>query len=96
MADKRAFDTNKYPAKYVCTMGTPYYYEKVFEYRGREYSVEYSSSFSSFASVPASVQHKQKQKEIDDLLDNPKTNTVKTYDNSAEKAIDDFLAWCNQ
>ena len=56
---------NKYPAKYICTMGTPYYYEKIFEYRGVEYTVQYSSGYTAFRSESAKKQHERNQKRID-------------------------------
>ena len=53
-------------------MGTPYYWESEFEYRGQTYTVTYSSGFSAFKQTPAYIQHREAQARIDEMLDNPK------------------------
>ena len=62
----------QHKAKKVCTMGTPYYWESEFEYRGQTYTVTYSSGFSAIKQTPAYIQHREAQKRIDEMLDNPK------------------------
>ena len=78
----------QYKAKKVCTMGTPYYWESEFEYRGYHYTVTYSSGFSAFKQTPAYIQHREAQARIDEILDNPKSPTVSSLEN---KAIDEIL-----
>ena len=56
-------------ANKVFTMGTPYYWESEFEYRGQYYTVTYSSGFSSFKQTPAYIQHREAQARIDEKLD---------------------------
>ena len=65
-------DMKQYKAKKVCTMGTPYYWESEFEYRGQHYTVTYSSGFSAFKQTQAYIQHREAQARIDKMLDNPK------------------------
>lgn len=62
----------QYKAKKVCTMGTLYYWESEFEYRGQHYTVTYSSGFNTFKQTPAYIQHREAQERIDKMLDNPK------------------------
>ena len=85
-------------AKKVCTMGTPYYWESEFEYRGQYYTVTYSSGFSSFKQTPAYIQHREAQARIDKMLDNPKpVNTkpvsdIKPFDEQLDE-IWGMLGW---
>ena len=84
-------------AKKVCTMGTPYYWESEFEYRGQYYTVTYSSGFSAFKQAPAYIQHREAQARIDEMLDNPKPIVkpmaeVKTSENQLDE-IWEMLGW---
>lgn len=85
-------------AKKICTMGTPYYWESDFEYRGQTYTVTYSSSFSAFKQTPAYIQHREAQARIDEMLDNPESvsEPVSESDQSFEEQLDEIwemLAW---
>ena len=62
-------------AKYLYSMGNKYYHSSFFEYRGKEYEVEYSSSYTTFQKS-AKQQHIENQKRIDELLDNPKGEEI--------------------
>ena len=84
-------------AKKVSTMGTPYYWESEFEYRGQYYTVTYSSGFSTFKQTPAYIQHREAQARIDEMLDNPKPIVkqmaeVKTFENQLDE-IWKMLGW---
>ena len=84
----------KYKAKKVCTMGTAYYWESEFEYRGECYTVTYSSGFTTFKQTPAYIQHREAQKRIDEMIDNPKS--VSEINPSFEKQLDEIweiLGW---
>lgn len=65
-------------AKYLYSMGNKFYHISVFEYRGKEYEVEYSSGYTTFAKKSAKDQHLEAQRRIDDLLDNPVKEEVET------------------
>lgn len=81
-------------AKKICTMGTPYYWESEFEYRGHHYTVTYSSGFSAIKQTPAYIQHREAQARIDEMLDNPKP--VSEIKQSFEEQIDEIwemLGW---
>ena len=84
-------------AKKVSTMGTPYYWESEFEYRGHHYTVTYSSGFSAIKQTPAYIQHREAQARIDEMLDNPKPIVkqmaeVKTFENQLDE-IWKMLGW---
>ena len=84
-------------AKRVCTMGTPYYWESEFEYRGQTYTVTYSSGFSAFKQTPAYIQHREAQARIDEMLDNSKTvsepvSEIKSFDEQIDE-IWEMLGW---
>lgn len=84
-------------AKKLCTMGTPYYWESDFEYRGQVYTVTYSSSFSSFKQIPAFMQHREAQARIDAMLDNSKTVSepvaeIKSFDEQLDE-VWEMLGW---
>lgn len=84
-------------AKKVCTMGTPYYWESEFEYRGQKYTVTYSSGFSAFKQTPAYIQHREAQARIDEMLDNPKPvleteSEIKPFDEQLDE-IWEMLGW---
>ena len=85
-------------AKKICTMGTPYYWESDFEYRGQSYTVTYSSSFSAFKQIPAYIQHREAQARIDEMLDNPEpvSEPVSEIKQSFEEELDEIwemLGW---
>lgn len=48
-----------------------YFTQIVYEYRGCTYEVEYANG-NQVCCTPAWVQHRDKQAEIDEILDNPK------------------------
>lgn len=78
-------------------MGTPYYWESEFEYRGQTYTVTYSSSFSAFKQTPAYIQHKDAQRRIDEMLDNPKpvldnASEIKSFEEQLDE-IWEMLEW---
>ena len=84
----------QYKSKKVCTMGTAYYWESEFEYRGQYYTVTYSSGFSTFKQTPAYIQHREAQARIDKMIDNPKP--VSEIKPSFEKQLDEvweMLGW---
>lgn len=72
----------EYKAKKICTMGNAFYWESIFEYRGHEYTVKYSSGYTTIKQIPAIIQHKQAQARIDDLIENPPQQGIKkgTFD----------------
>ena len=81
-------------AKKIHTMGTPYYWESEFEYRGQTYTVTYSNSFSALKQTPAYIQHREAQERIDEMIDNPKS--VSEINPSFEKQLDEIweiLGW---
>ena len=84
-------------AKKICTMGTPYYWESDFEYRGQTYTVTYSSGFSAFKQTPAYIQHREAQARIDEMLDNPEpVQSVSEIKQSFEEQLDEIwemLGW---
>ena len=85
-------------AKKICTMGTPYYWESDFEYRGQTYTVTYSSGFSAFKQTPAYIQHREAQARIDEMLDNPEpvSEPVSEIKQSFEEQLDEIwevLGW---
>lgn len=87
----------QYKAKKVCTMGTPYYWESEFEYRGETYTVTYSSGFSAFKQTPAYIQHREAQARIDEMLDNLKpvlepVLELKSFDEQLDE-IWEMLGW---
>ena len=87
----------QYKAKKVCTMGTPYYWESEFEYRGEAYTVTYSSGFSAFKQTPAYIQHREAQARIDEMIDNSKTVSepvleLKSFDEQLDE-IWEMLGW---
>ena len=87
----------QYKAKKVYTMGTPYYWESEFEYRGQTYTVTYSSSFSAFKQTPAYIQHREAQARIDEMLDNSKTvsetvSEIKSFNKQLDE-IWEMLGW---
>ena len=85
----------KYKAKRLCTMGTQYYWESEFEYRGHHYTVTYSNSFSAFNQTPAHIQHREAQARIDEMLDNPKQEPplkTKAFDEQLDE-IWEMLGW---
>ena len=78
-------------------MGTSYYWESEFEYRGQTYTVTYSSGFSAFKQTPAYIQHREAQARIDKMLDNPKPIVkpmaeVKPFENQLDE-IWEMLGW---
>ena len=84
-------------AKRVYTMGTPYYWESEFEYRGQTYTVTYSSGFSAFKQIPAYIQHREAQARIDKMLDNPKpvlepVSEIKPFNEQLDE-IWEVLGW---
>ena len=88
---------NQPKAKKVCTMGTPYYWENEFEYRGQTYTVSYSSGYSAFKQVPAYIQHKEAQARIDEILDNTSLvseplSELKSFDEQLDE-IWEMLGW---
>ena len=84
-------------AKKVSTIGTPYYWESEFEYRGQYYTVTYSSGFSTFKQTPAYIQHREAQARIDEMLDNPKPIVKPMAEvNTSENQLDEIwkmLGW---
>ena len=87
----------QYKAKRVYTMGTPYYWESEFEYRGEYYTVTYSSGFTTFKQTPAYIQHREAQARIDEMLDNPKpvsepVSEIKPFDEQLDE-IWEMLGW---
>ena len=84
-------------AKKICTMGTPYYWESDFEYRGQTYTVTYSSGFSAFKQTPAYIQHREAQARIDKMLDNPDiVKSVSEIKQPFEEQLDEIwemLGW---
>ena len=84
-------------AKKLCTMGTPYYWESEFEYRGHHYTVTYSSGFSAIKQPPAYIQHREAQARIDAMLDNPRSvseqvSEIKSFEEQLDE-IWDMLGW---
>lgn len=70
------------------------YYDKwsntvVYEYRGREYEVEYSNSYQ-YCCTPAWVQHKDAQEKIDEALDHPKPEVEHTGP-TVQEALNEFF-----
>lgn len=57
-------------AKKIETYRDKYFSTVVYEYRGRRYEVEYANAWTCCV-TPAWVQHRDKQAEIDNILDNP-------------------------
>ena len=87
----------QYKSKKVCTMGTAYYWESEFEYRGQTYTVTYSSGFSAFKQTPAYIQHREAQARIDEMLDHSKTvsdpvTDIKSFDEQLDE-IWEMLGW---
>ena len=86
-----------FKAKKLYTMGSPYYWESEFEYRGHCYTVTYSSGFSAFKQTPAYIQHKEAQARIDKIVDNPIPKTeVKTETKPFDEQLDEIwemLVW---
>ena len=84
-------------AKKICTMGTPYYWESDFEYRGQTYTVTYSSGFSAFKQTPAYIQHREAQARIDEMLDKPEpVQSVSDIKQSFKEQLDEIwemLGW---
>ena len=83
-------------AKKVSTMGTPYYWESEFEYRGQYYTVTYSSGFSALKQTPAYIQHREAQARIDEMLDNPKPVSESVSEMSFDEQLDEIwemLGW---
>ena len=79
-------------------MGTSYYWESEFEYRGQTYTVTYSSGFSAFKQNPAYIQHREAQARIDEMIDNQKTvsepiTDVKQSFNEQMDEIWEILGW---
>ena len=58
-------------AKKVETFYGKYCNTVIYEYRGSTYEVEYANDVS-YCCTPASIQHRDAQKKIDNELDNPK------------------------
>lgn len=78
-------------------MGTSYYWESEFKYRGQTYTVTYSSGFSAFKQTPAYIQHREAQARIDEMLDNPKPIVkpmaeVEPFENQLDE-IWEMLGW---
>ena len=78
-------------------MGTPYYWESEFEYRGHHYTVTYSSGFSAIKQPPAYIQHREAQARIDAMLDNPRSvseqvSEIKSFEEQLDE-IWDMLGW---
>lgn len=90
-------------AKYIGSTKTEKnYLEMMFEYRGHTYLItrplswtNCSSDYTVGKANSEKKQHEENQKLIDNLIDNP-NKEVKPYNNEAEKAIEDFLNWCEQ
>lgn len=83
-------------AKKIHTMGTPYYWESEFEYRGQTYTVTYSSGFSALKQTPAYIQHREAQARIDEMLDNPKPVSESVSEMSFDEQLDEIwemLGW---
>ncbi len=83
-------------AKKIHTMGTPYYWESEFEYRGQTYTVTYSSGFSALKQTPAYIQHREAQARIDEILDNPKPVSESVSEMSFDEQLDEIwemLGW---
>lgn len=88
----------QYKAKKTYTMGSTYYWESEFEYRGHHYTVTYSSGFSAFKQKPAYIQHREAQANIDALIENKYEAEEKKavrYEDTADYAIDMFLEYVN-
>lgn len=79
-------------AKYICTMGGQYYWDCLFEYRGHEYEVHYSSGYSAIKQTPAHIQHREAQARIDRMIDNPKPVEVRQGGFDADE-IFELLGW---
>lgn len=77
------------------------YLEMMFVYRGKTYFVTRalswtacSSDYTVNGSMAEYKQHKRAQEQIDNELDNPKTE-IEPYNNSAEMALEAFLDYCD-
>lgn len=71
-------------AEKIETYRDKYFSTVVYEYRGHRYEVEYANGWLCCV-TPAWVQHRDKQAEIDNILDNPKTT------NSDDKSFTEQL-----
>lgn len=71
-----------------------YFTTIVYEYRGCTYEVEYANGHS-VCCTPAWIQHRDKQAEIDDMIDNPKPIAEKDIQPIEEQMdeIWEMLGW---
>lgn len=58
-----------------------------YEYRGRQYDVEYSNCWT-YCTTPAHIQHKDAQEKIDNALDNPVQGKETRYEDTAQAGLD--------
>ena len=75
--------------------GTTYLF---YEYRGHEYMVEDRHWMPAASDMTLALQHRRAQAEINDLIakeSNPKPDKPCRYEDTADYAIDKFLAYVN-
>ena len=60
----------------------------VYEYRGSKYEVTYANGWN-VCCTPAWVQHRDEQAKIDDIIDNPKVETIPAK--PAWEALDEWF-----
>ena len=78
----------KNKAKKVESFRDKYFTTVVYEYRGCQYEVTYANGWQ-VCCTPAWVQHRDKQSEIDDMLDNPKS-VLEVEHKSFEQQMDEI------
>lgn len=87
MASNQNHKANK-----IETYRDKYFTTCVFEYRGYKYEVEYANGWN-VCCTPAWVQHKDKQEEIDEMIDNPKPIAEKESKPFDLDEIWEILGW---
>lgn len=85
MAGNKAIKKETYYGKYSNTV--------VYEYRGRNYEVEYATCFT-YCVTPAHIQHKDAQEKIDKIIEHEESETAgtSTYE-SVEDALNKFFEY---
>lgn len=77
-----------YRAKKVETFYDKHFTCIVYEYRGCQYEVTYANGWQ-VCCTPAWVQHRDEQKKIDDMLDNP-TPAIEVEHKSIDEQMDEI------
>ena len=63
-----------------------------YEYRGHQYCVVKHNN--GYMDKPLRVQHEEAQREIDEMIDNPKPVRESKYEGSAQEGFDLFWEYC--